>query len=231
MTVHQKRRLAALGAVALLAMLVAVVAGSGDEQSPVATKAVARPEAPSELPRGGRSIFPEFRVVAYYGAPQAAELGALGIGTPSAMAKRLARQASPYRAGGRPELPAMELIATIANAHPGDDGQYRTRQPDAVIARYLKAARAMKALLILDIQPGYGDFLREARHLEKWLREPDVSLALDPSGRSRPARCRARSSAPSTPARSTRCRSGWPTSSAAGGCPRSCSSSTASPRT
>ena len=38
-------------------------------------------------------------------------------------------------------------------------------------------------LLILDIQPGRSDFLRETTRLERWLREPDVSLALDPEWR------------------------------------------------
>jgi hypothetical protein len=74
----------------------------------------------------------------------------------------------------------MELLADIADSSPGDDGLYRTRQPDAVIARYLRAARRIRALLILDLQPGHAGFFAEARHLERWLREPDVSLALDP---------------------------------------------------
>ena len=38
------------------------------------------PEPLAELPRGGRTILPDYRVVAYYGAPQDDELGALGIG-------------------------------------------------------------------------------------------------------------------------------------------------------
>ncbi len=38
-------------------------------------------------------IFPAFRVVAFYGAPQDAQLGELGIGTP-AHAAREAREAS-----------------------------------------------------------------------------------------------------------------------------------------
>ena len=33
---------------------------------------------------------------------------------------------------------------------------------------------------MLDIQPGQADFLDEVRALERWLVEPDVSLALDP---------------------------------------------------
>jgi hypothetical protein len=35
-------------------------------------------------------------------------------------------------------------------------------------------------LLLLDIQPGYAPFLQEAQALEEFLKEPDVSLALDP---------------------------------------------------
>ena len=49
-----------------------------------------------------------------------------------------------------------------------------------MIRRYLNAARKAKALLVLDIQPGHSDFFTEATRLRKWLREPDVGLALDP---------------------------------------------------
>ena len=129
------------------------------------------------------SIFPDFRVVAYYGAPQDPQLGALGIGTPASAAQRLERQAKPYARPDRPVLPALELIAVIANADPGDDGLYLARQTDATIGRYLRAAREAKALLLLDIQPGRSDFFTEARRLERWLREPDVGLALDPEWR------------------------------------------------
>jgi len=69
------------------------------------------------------------------------------------------------------------------DATTGDDGLYSARQPAAVIRRYLRAARKIKALLLLDIQPGASDFFTEARRLERWLREPDVGLALDPEWR------------------------------------------------
>lgn len=138
------------------------------------------PRPPAELPRGGRRIFPDYRVIAYYGAPQADQLGELGIGSPRSAGRRLQRQAAHYDGGGRKVMPAMELIAEIAQYAPGDDGLYRTRQTDAVIGRYLRAARRIKGLLILDIQPGHAGFFEEAKYLERWLREPDVSLALDP---------------------------------------------------
>jgi hypothetical protein len=183
-SVYRRRRAVALAVlVALIALPVLVLAARGEDEEPRAS--AARPpateeERPAELPRGGRRIFPDFRVVAFYGAPQDDELGVLGIGPPAQMARKLARQARPYARPGRPVLPAMELIASVAAAHPGDDGRHRLQQTDAVIGRYLTAARRAKALLVLDIQPGHADFLQEARRLEKWLREPDVGLALDP---------------------------------------------------
>jgi hypothetical protein len=48
------------------------------------------------------------------------------------------------------------------------------------VRRYLTAARKIKALLILDIQPGHADFMKLTKHFARWLREPDVALALDP---------------------------------------------------
>lgn len=193
-----RRRLVALAvlvAVPLLGVIVALGASRGEDGSPRAEAGVAgaagageraaqpKPPPPPELPRGGRTILPDFRVVALYGAPQAPQLGELGIGSPATAARKLERQAKPYARKSRPVLPAMELIAVIANGSAGPDGKYRTRQKDGTVRRYLRAARKAKALLLLDIQPGHSDFLTEARHLRKWLKEPDVGLALDPEWR------------------------------------------------
>jgi hypothetical protein len=179
-----RRRLAALGVIAAVLVAAALLLGNGGDHAQTQEPASSAQEAaPPELPRGGRSVLPEHRVVAYYGAPQSRELGALGIGSPRGAARRLAREARRYRRDDRAELPALELITVIAAAHPGDDGMYRTRQEDKVIRRYLRAARHAKALLLLDIQPGRSDFFTETTRLEKWLKEPDVGLALDPEWR------------------------------------------------
>ncbi|MGH2946484.1 MAG: hypothetical protein ACRDPC_09545, partial [Solirubrobacteraceae bacterium] len=77
--VYWRRRLAAAAGLIAILAVVAVLAGSGGE--PEVSGAPAVQEAvPQELPRGGRSVLPEHRVVAYYGAPQSRDLGALGIG-------------------------------------------------------------------------------------------------------------------------------------------------------
>src|SRR5262245_1049072 len=182
--IYWRRRLTLLAVLALAIIGTAVLIGSGDgKPERTAADDAAAPPPPVSLPRGGRSILPEFRVVAYYGAPQSRELGALGIGSPRGAARRLERQAQRYGVKARPVLPALELITVIANADAGDDGMYRSRQRDAVIRRYLRAARRAKALLLLDIQPGRSDFFTETTRLEKWLKEPDVGLALDPEWR------------------------------------------------
>ena len=158
-----------------MAAVVALSAGGGD-----GGKAGAERPEPRELPRGGRRIFPRHRVVAFYGAPQTGELGALGIGRPDRAARRLERQARPYATRRRPVLPAFELIAAIAADAPGAGGDYSDRQSRRTVSRYLRAARRRKMLLILDIQPGRASFMREVRALRRFLVEPDVSLALDP---------------------------------------------------
>ena len=182
------RRLASVLAAGALAFAVGLplLAVAARQQGPaVEVAAVQKPEPsptpPPTLPDGTRSIFPEHRVIAYYGAPQAESLGILGIGTPQEAGRKLMKQIEPYRKlQDKPILPAFALLATIATAAPGDDGMYRFRQTPEVIDRYLAAAREVGAILILDIQPGRANFLEEAKVLERWLKEPDVSLALDP---------------------------------------------------
>jgi hypothetical protein len=181
-----RRRLAALGVLALLAAAAgAAVGAGGGGDGPAADGATARgatsaARPPAQLPGGGRRLFPDRRVVAFYGNPRDEELGALGIGTPARAARRLLAQAKPYDRPSRRVLPAMELISTVATAAPGPSGEYRDRMSFAMVRRYLKAARKAHALLVLDIQPGRGQFGPEIERLRPFLEQPDVGLALDP---------------------------------------------------
>ena len=137
-----------------------------------------------ELPRGGYSLFPTFQLVGFCGTPGAPALGELDGNLP-AKAKKLEAYASKY-AGTREVLPAFELIAVIVLAGPGGDGKYRRRVDDKVVDEYLRIARQSRGLLILNIQPGHSDFLSEVKHFEKYLREPDVGVALDPEWAMKP---------------------------------------------
>jgi hypothetical protein len=99
------------------------------------------------------------------------------------MARRLRKASRPYRRGGRPIMPAFELIAVVASGAPGNDGNFSYRQDPRVIDTYLEAARREKALLVLDIQPGRASFVDEVKRLRPYLEQPDVALALDPEWR------------------------------------------------
>jgi hypothetical protein len=179
-TLEQRRRLAILVAVALalLAFVVGVVSGSGSSDG-VDDAESAAADLP-QLPRGGRVLLPDYRLVAYYGAPGSDELGALGIGSPGKATDKLIDQAEPYGSDARPVMPVLELLASVASAAPGEDGLYRIQTPESTIRRYLRVARNHQALLLLDIQPGRSSFAQEAARLDRFLREPDVGLALDP---------------------------------------------------
>jgi hypothetical protein len=183
--VYRRRRLVALaGLLAFVAVILAAIAVlRGSEPRSARGAPGHRAAALAQLPRGGRTIFPRFRIVAFYGAPQDPQLGTLGIGTAREASERLLRQARPYARASRPVLPALELIAVVAAGSPGPGGRYSMRQPDSVIGRYLRAARRSHALLVLDIQPGRSDFFSEATRLRRWLELPDVGLALDPEWR------------------------------------------------
>ena len=180
----RQRRIALASFVSLAVIFAAAGAwtrmgGSSAPGRPADAAAAKKQKSPPTLPDGGRTILPRTRVVAFYGAPQDAGLGTLGIGSPDAAGRRLDEMAAKYRAD-RPVLPAMELIATVVQASPGEHGLYRARESSHLIGRYLAAARRAHALLILDIQPGRASFMREVRSYARWLREPDVGIALDP---------------------------------------------------
>jgi hypothetical protein len=145
--------------------------------SPLAVATTTTLPPPPELPRGGRRLFPRHTVVGFYGMQG---LDVLGAGEPDVVAQRLLEVARPYARPGRPVLPMFELIATVAHPFPTPSGLYRTHQEDEVVQRYLKAVRRIDGVLVLDVQPGRDDFVAALRHWERYLRQPDVGVALDP---------------------------------------------------
>ncbi|HLK37608.1 MAG TPA: hypothetical protein VKU41_12700 [Polyangiaceae bacterium] len=152
--------------------------------TPASSAAPSPPEPLKELPRGGRALFPEYRLVGYCGTPGAPALGSL-LGNLQARARALETEASHY-ADGRKPLPVFELIAVVVQSGAGPDGKFRRRVDDSVVDQYLRAARQAKALLLLNVQPGHSDFLTEVKSFESYLHEPDVGLALDPEWAMKP---------------------------------------------
>jgi hypothetical protein len=161
------------------------VAGS----SPAVSVAHAEQQAGYRMPRlpiGGREIFDHRILVAYYGTAHSASLGVLGSAPPGAITKRLRAAARPFGTKQRPAQIVYELVASVADASPGADGDYSHYIPNSYVREYVRAAHRHHALLVLDLQPGRSSFLPQAQHFQWALRDPSVGLALDPEWRMGP---------------------------------------------
>jgi hypothetical protein len=140
-----------------------------------------------ELPGGGTRVFGHRRfLVAYYGTAGTAVLGVLGEAPPDEIDRRLRRAARPFRLDGERIQPVYELIVTVADAHPGPDGDFSHDIPTDRVREYVKAAHRHRTLVVLDLQPGRSDFLTVAERWAWALKDPWVGLALDPEWRMGP---------------------------------------------
>jgi hypothetical protein len=143
----------------------------------------------AQLPGGGRTIFGanQRMYVALYGHPSTSALGLLGEqGTAATIrrAKTYAARYDPYTK--KKVVPALEVIATIASASAGRDGDYSTETPVATLRPLVKAAKTAGVYIVLDLQPGRTDFLTQAKRYSSLLAQPHVGLALDPEWRLKP---------------------------------------------
>ena len=80
-----------------------------------------------QIPGGGLLMFDseiDRRMVAIYGHPSTSSLGVLGEQGAQEGADRLQSIAQGYDADGAVILPTFEIIATVASAGPGSDGDY-----------------------------------------------------------------------------------------------------------
>ena len=133
------------------------------------------------MPLSG-SVFPEHRIVAFYGNPLSKHMGVLGEYPAAEMLARLDQEVKRWQDAdpSTPTIPALHLIAVVAQGSPGKDGTYRLRMPDTLIERVYQWAQTKHALLFLDIQVGHSTVRAELPRLLHFLERPDVHLGLDP---------------------------------------------------
>lgn len=128
------------------------------------------------------AILPFSRIVAYYGNFYSRGMGVLGKYDPDEMLQRLDVEVKTWEAAdpSMPVVPAIDYIAATAQLSPGADGKYRFRMPDSHKDKAVELASKIGGIVILEVQPGLADVLGEVRHLEPYLKLPNVHLALDP---------------------------------------------------
>ncbi len=128
------------------------------------------------------AILPDYRIVGYYGNFHSTRMGVLGEYSRDVMIKMLRSEMRKW-SNADPDTPviaAIEYIAVVAQKDPGTDGKYRARMADGEIHKALDIADEVDGIVILDVQAGHSNMQSEVPRLEKFLKLPNVMLALDP---------------------------------------------------
>ena len=128
------------------------------------------------------AILPFKRVIAFYGNFLSTKMGVLGEYPTEEMLAKLRAEVKEWEEADptTPVMPAIDYIAVTAQASAGVDGKYRARMSDSQIDHALDLAAQVNGIVILEIQAGLSDLASEIPELEKYLKMPQVHLALDP---------------------------------------------------
>ena len=164
--------------------------------SPTATSVPT--ETPTPLPPtptpGGESLLPATPVadfgsnfdnrvwVGLYGTCAGRGLGILGTVSATETVTLAVQQAIAYQVmlTGTQVVPFFHMVTTIADPHPGPDGDYVHRVTTETIGLWVEVAQAHGLFSVLDVHPGYSTITEEVAYLGPFLQQPGVHLALDP---------------------------------------------------
>jgi hypothetical protein len=137
------------------------------------------PAIPTVLPG---AILPQYRVVAYYGNPHSKRMGVLGEYPEQEMLSMLDNTVAMWRKAdpSTPVIPAIHLVAVVAQGYAGPDRKWRLREGPDTIEQAYRWAQNRQGLLFVDIQAGHSTLQQELPPLLKYLERPDVHLGIDP---------------------------------------------------
>jgi hypothetical protein len=128
------------------------------------------------------AILPHKRIVAYYGNPQSKRMGALGEYPKEEMLERLKKEVARWEKAdpSTPVMPALHLVAVVAQALPGKDNTYRSVMPDKLVNMVHDWAKEINGIMFIDIQTGFDNIRNVLPRFEWLLKNPDVHLGIDP---------------------------------------------------
>lgn len=128
------------------------------------------------------AILPFSRIVAYYGNFYSKGMGVLGEYPEDQLLAMLASTTAMWTAAdpGTPAIPAIHYIVAVAQATAGKEGKYILRMPDDQIDHALDLANKIHGIVFLDVQVAQSTLQYELPQLEKYLKMPQVHLAIDP---------------------------------------------------
>ncbi len=161
-----------------------VTEGDGDDAAgeAVLPRLQLEPADNEDEPTTAGGLFPNNRVLAFYGFPGNPEMGILGEYEMDLLLEHLREQALEYEEADpdHPVILAFEVIASVAQREPQADGSYLLDTPSSVLNEYAEFTRENGLLLILDAQIGYRTVENDVKGLRPWLAQDHVHLAIDP---------------------------------------------------
>ncbi len=121
-------------------------------------------------------------VVAYYGRPGVPALGVLGQHSPEELGDIIKAKANEYSEalGGAKVTPGFDIIFDLASSAPGPNGDYIIHLSEDKLEPYLQLAEEQGFLVFLDMQLGKLTPAEAVRPVLKYLKHPNVHLAIDP---------------------------------------------------
>ena len=128
------------------------------------------------------SLFPDNRVLLYYGFPGNPNMGILGEYEPAKVLELLQEEAARYQAAdpGRNVKIGFEMIASVAQGDAGQEGKYIADASRAQLDEYTQFTADNDMLLFFDVQMGFREPYEDYSGLEEWLLNPHVHLGIDP---------------------------------------------------
>lgn len=152
----------------------ALVGGAAATIAPRSFQVVSAQDQPSyqdEPIRWPNVILPHARLLSFYGFPGVPQMGLLGEHSPEKLYPLLLDQALAYEEADpdKPIVMAYEVIASVAQREPQDDGSYLGRISDDVLQEYVDFCEKRKLHLLLDMQYGRLTTEQELEAIAPWL--------------------------------------------------------------
>jgi len=121
-------------------------------------------------------------LIGYYGRPYAKSLGVLGVHNIDTLVKLMNEKKEEYEkvTSEYKFVPTFHIIKDIATIEPGWDKNYIKPLNEKIIMDYINRAQKENFAVILDVQLGTMKPIEAIRPLLKFLKYPNVHLAIDP---------------------------------------------------
>lgn len=120
-------------------------------------------------------------LIGYYGRPYSKALGILGVHDIDTLVGLMREKKKEFQEiTSQNIVPTFHIIKDIATKEPGNDNDYIKPLNEAIIMDYIKRAQKENFAVILDVQLGTMTPLEAVQPILKFLKYPNVHIALDP---------------------------------------------------